>query len=290
MKFLNYFFDHFLNKKKIHYIDKEIELSDVVDRLTNEENISIDTEFLWRDTYFPKLSLIQMGSPREIFILDSLKIPLEKLNILTRIFKNKNILKVFHSCRGDIAALSTIEGLSFENIFDTQIAHSIISSEGGQISYKDLVRKLFLKSISKSMTTSDWSKRPLQSSQLDYAANDVKYLLEIKRYQFKKLKSLKLMDFAHAEMQKELNIAQSSFTHARYERFLKNNKNSSKVIKELFLWREDQALKKNVPPNKIFKEKYLKKLNDAVLSKKYKECEWIISDEEIRKNFFRNFK
>ena len=98
------------------------------------------------------------------------------------------------------------------------------------------------------------------------------------------------MDFAHAEMQKELNIAQSSFTHARYERFLKNNKNSSKVIKELFLWREDQALKKNVPPNKIFKEKYLKKLNDAVLSKKYKECEWIISDEEIRKNFFRNFK
>ena len=74
MKLLNYFFDHFLNKKKIHYIDKDIKLSYVVDRLTNEENISIDTEFLWRDTYFPKLSLIQMGSSREIRATAVLKV------------------------------------------------------------------------------------------------------------------------------------------------------------------------------------------------------------------------
>ena len=98
------------------------------------------------------------------------------------------------------------------------------------------------------------------------------------------------MDFAHAEMEKELNIAQSSFTHARYERFLKKNKNSSKVIKEIISLERRAGIKKERTPNKIFKEKYLKKLNDAVLSKKYKECEWIISDEEIRKNFFRNFK
>ena len=70
----------------------------------------------------------------------------------------------------------------------------LVNNSSIQIGYKDLVKKYLLISISKNETNSDWSKRPLKPNQMEYAANDVRYLIRIMQTQIIKLKKMKLLE------------------------------------------------------------------------------------------------
>ena len=98
--------------------------------------------------------------PEEILLIDCLSIT--DLYGLLEIFRNEKILKIFHSARGDISVLNTSVGATFKNIFDVQLAENILSSEKNAISYKNLVRRYFYKSISKEETNSDWNEDSLK--------------------------------------------------------------------------------------------------------------------------------
>ena len=99
----NYFLTH-----KVKIIDTNDKFKSSVQILNNQDSIGCDTEFVWRDTYHPILSLVQISTDQETFIIDPFKV--EDIKELNQIFKNKKIIKIFHSIRGDIAALKTIEG------------------------------------------------------------------------------------------------------------------------------------------------------------------------------------
>ena len=89
------------------------------------------------------------------------------LSELKRISESNEIKKIFHSLRSDISVLKTSLGVQVCNVFDTQIAESILDKNfSAQIGYKDLVNKYFLLSISKDETNSDWSNRPLKKIKL----------------------------------------------------------------------------------------------------------------------------
>ena len=106
-------------RKKIEYIDSQLVFENSVNILEKEREIAIDTEFIWRETYYPILSLIQISSPTHIFIFDILK--LEKSQRLRNIFANKDITKVFHSMRGDISILYHFYKENFVNVYDTRL-------------------------------------------------------------------------------------------------------------------------------------------------------------------------
>ena len=75
--------------------------------------------------------------------------------------KEKNVKKIFHSIRSDISVLKHCLNIQVNNVFDTQIAENIIEPDNiNQISYKALIKKYYLREISKKETNSDWSKRP----------------------------------------------------------------------------------------------------------------------------------
>ena len=114
----------------------------------------------------------------------------------------------------------------FANVFDTQIAESILDKNfSAQIGYKDLVNKYFLISISKDETNSDWSKRPLKKNQIEYAANDVRYLIRIMKSQTIKLKKMGLMEEFDNLCSKEKILAKKDFSISRLKRLKKKNKN-----------------------------------------------------------------
>ena len=92
------------NKKNIYLIDSDKELNFLIQSLKDEKIVGIDTEFDWRRTYFPKLSLLQIVVNRHIFLVDCLK-ELD-LSFLKNTLENDKLV-IFHSSRSDSTALST---------------------------------------------------------------------------------------------------------------------------------------------------------------------------------------
>ncbi len=286
MKIYNFLKDFFISKEVIYVCD-ESSLNSAMKDIELQNHIAIDTEFIWRNTYFPKLSLIQISTKKKIYILDCLAID---TSILEKIFLNKNVIKIFHSIRGDSSVIFNCLGIKMENVFDTQLAEDILNQNKGiQISYKKIVKKYFFKDISKSETNSNWEKRPLDVKQLNYAAEDVRYLHSIMKIQDKKLRRMKKIDLFHALCSKEKKLGEQDFSISRLKRLKKKNKNISAKEIEIFNWRESQAKKNNLPPSHIFEDRDLRKLKKILESNNLNECKWIIKKDSSRDEFMKYF-
>ncbi len=277
----------YLSPKEVVYINDASLLRSAIKDLEFYDQIAVDTEFIWRDTYFPKLSLIQIATDNRIYILDCLALD---VSVLEKVFSNKNILKIFHSLRGDSSVIFNCLGIKIEKTFDTQLAEDILDQNSGiQISYKKLVKKYLFKNISKSETNSDWEKRPLRKKQLDYAAEDVRYLHSIMDIQNKKIIRSNKQDLFYSLCEKENKLGREDFSISRLKRLKKKNRNISLKEIEIFIWREDQAKQHNVPPSHIFEDRYLKKLKQILQSNNLNESKWIIKKDSSRNEFVSSF-
>ena len=175
------------------------------------------------------------------------------------------------------------------NVFDTQIAENLIIGGENQISYKNMVQKYFYRNLSKTQTNSNWEKRPLSYEQISYAAEDVRYLLIIKNHQKRKLEKKSLLENFNEKCNFEKEMGETDLSVSRLRRLKRKNKNLSSKEEQIFIWREKQARITNIPPNKIFNEKDLKKLKIIVESKNFDECRWIIKSDNSREDFYENF-
>ena len=151
-------------------------LTEYCDKLINEPLLAIDTEFFRETTYYPHLGLIQIGSPNEIICVDPLAF--DALEQLRRLFFNPEIIKVFHSCSQDMEVLYLYFGDLPAPIFDTQIAAAMFGHQD-QIGYAKLVAQQYDVELDKSQTRTNWLKRPLSAKQIEYAGEDVLYLLPL---------------------------------------------------------------------------------------------------------------
>ena len=92
------------HKKKIFYITEDTDLHHVILDLRKEKFICVDTEFEWRRTYFPIISLIQIATKKKIYIVDCLKC--KNLSELENIFSDDKKLFIFHASRSDTTVIS----------------------------------------------------------------------------------------------------------------------------------------------------------------------------------------
>ncbi len=263
----------FLNSKKnIYLIETNDDIYFLKETLANENLIGIDTEFDWRNTYFPTLSLLQIVTKSEILLIDCLK--LKKLNFLKNIIEDKAKTIIFHSSRSDTTVLSTNLNIKITNVFDIQIAENIISG-GDMKNYGAIVKKYISKNLEQSQTNSNWLKRPFTDDQLAYAAEDVDFLIEIFKKQRNILKKLKKFDLA---VQKSMEEAEKGNKELYVSR-IKKLKKPSRIEKKIFLWREEFASKLNIPPSQVLKDRKLKNLAKEIELKKF--------DKESLKDFFK---
>ena len=286
MRLYNLILDFFASKKTFFIKDQE-SFQNILSDIESQKILGLDTEFIWRNTYYPKLSLIQISTLNKIYIIDCIKIDVSQVG---KILANKNILKIFHAVRGDTSVLYNCLGMKTNNIFDTQLAEEILTNnEGIQISYKKLVKKYCFKNISKSETNSDWDKRPLREKQLVYAAEDVRYLHTIMKIQYNKLKRFRSLEIFTMKCDHEKNLGEENFSESRLRRFRKKNKNISKIDIEVFSWRENQAKKLDVPPSHILEDRDLKKIKKILDKRNFEEFRWIIKKDSSRKDFIKYF-
>ncbi len=151
-------------------------LTEFCDKLINEPLLAIDTEFFRETTYYPHLGLIQIGSPNDIICVDPLAFDAREQ--LRRLFFNPDIIKVLHSCSQDMEVLFQYFGELPTPIFDTQIAAAMLGFQD-QIGYAKLVAQEYDVELDKSQTRTNWLKRPLSAKQIEYAGEDVLYLLPL---------------------------------------------------------------------------------------------------------------
>ncbi len=245
------------NKKKVYFIDSQEDVDFLIYFLRNEKLLGIDTEFDWRTTYFPVLSLLQIAVKNKIFLIDCLKC--KNLKKLKNILEDQDRLIVFHSSRSDTTVLYTNLNIKVKNAYDIQVAEKIIN--GGEIeNYASLVKKYFNFSLNKSQTNSNWLKRPLTSNQVKYAADDVNFLIEIYKKQIKVLQKKSLDKKVFEFSKKESSLGNQDLHITR----LKKLKNAPNLTKKIFIWREKYARVKDIPPSYVFKDNKLKDLTKEI--------------------------
>ena len=280
------FFRRNLKKNKSKFIVDNSEVLDILDEeLSRADIIGLDTEFDWRTTYFPKLSLIQIVANSKLFLIDCLKIDPSK--VLKKYLESKNYLKIFHSVRSDATVLSKCLNIHSLNVFDIQVADQILSQSNIR-SYGKIVKSFFGIELKKSETNSNWLKRPLTQNQIKYAFDDIDFLIEIYGYQKKKLTKIGILKQAFSKSEEEAVLGNSSLKKLR----LKRHKNSlSKKDKKIFLWREEVAERENVPPAYIFKDKYIKHLSKIGIEDEFakKKILKILGDSLTTENFMKRF-
>jgi len=270
------------NKKTIYLVESEEDKEFVKESLEEEKYIGIDTEFNWRNTYFPELSLLQISTSSKILLIDCLKC--KKLGFLNNILEDKAKTIIMHSSRSDTTVLNTNLKIKLNNCFDIQIAEKFIN--GGEIkNYGFIVAKYFGYELDKSETNSNWLKRPLTSKQLEYAADDVNFLIPTYKKQLKALKILKKEKEAITEFRKETLLGNQELHISR----LRKLKKASKEERDIFLWREKHASEKDLPPSYIFEDKFLKTITKKIKYKKEQPQEFLkfFKDSSAAKDFLK---
>ncbi|MEM8554476.1 MAG: ribonuclease D, partial [Pseudomonadota bacterium] len=125
--------------------------------------VTVDTEFLRERTYYSKLCLLQLAFPGDgdgdAVLVDPLS-PQMSLEPLYDLFRNANVVKVFHAARQDLEIFFHDGGLIPHPLFDTQVA-AMVCGFGEQVGYETLVKRVAKESLDKSSRFTDWSRRPL---------------------------------------------------------------------------------------------------------------------------------
>ena len=186
----------------MQYIDTQSDLDKLSISLQKETKISFDCEFIRETTFVPILCLIQIATTDKIYVIDPLNL---KLDSLLKILDNPKILKIMHSCSQDIDVFFKNYNLIPYPIFDTQIAAGFLGL-GESISYAKLVKQVIKIKINKDSKLTNWLLRPLEQTQLDYAATDVKYLLNIHKKLSETLLQKNRIDWLEEEFTQLYNI------------------------------------------------------------------------------------
>ena len=157
--------------------------NDITDDLYNIYKVSsylaVDTEAMGLIHGRDRLCLIQICN--EINVTSCIKIEINntKSPNIKKLFEDKNIMKIFHYARFDVAALQCNLEINTSNIFCTKIASKLARTYTNKHGLKDLIHELVGIELDKSSQSSDWgSSQDLSNKQIDYAANDVRYLID----------------------------------------------------------------------------------------------------------------
>ncbi len=153
-------------------------LAERIDGWQHKPWLALDTEFLREDTYHPILCLVQIGDGESDVCIDTLALSGEALAPLWELLSAPEQIKVFHAASQDLEIFVRLSGAAVMPLFDTQIAAALLG-HGDQLGYAGLVEKMLGLKLDKSLTRTNWSRRPLSEPELAYAAADVRHLAEI---------------------------------------------------------------------------------------------------------------
>ena len=248
---------------KIHpLITRSEDLLPLVERLSKHPFVAVDTEFMRENTYWPDLCLIQIASPDEAAAIDP-KADLDMTPLLDLMVENTDVVKVFHAGGQDLEIIYNLTGKTPLPLFDTQIA-AMALGHGEQVGYSNLIESMLGHNIDKGARFTDWSRRPLDKRQIDYAIADVTHLATVFPKLLARLKKTGRGGWLDEEMERLANPLSFAFEPEDAWKRLKLPSRNPAVLgrlKALAGWREIEARTKNIPRGRIVKDDTLGELS-----------------------------
>jgi ribonuclease D len=249
---------------KIHpLISDTAALTALIDRLSQSPFVAVDTEFMRENTYWPELCLIQIADEQEAAAIDPLADGLDLKPLLDLLVDNRDVLKVFHAGGQDLEIVHNLTSKVPIPLFDTQIA-AMALGYGEQVGYSSLIESMLGHSLDKGARFTDWSRRPLDKRQIDYAIADVTHLSTIFPKMVDKLRKNGRGGWLDEEMERLADPSSFAFPPEDAWKRLKAPSRNPAVLgrlKTLAGWRETEARNKNLPRGRIVKDETLGELS-----------------------------
>ena len=152
--------------------------NDLPDDLKLGNVLAVDGEFMGLNVRRDPLCLIQISTGNS----DAHIVQFDRKNYnapnLIKILNDKNVTKIFHYGRADMAHIKYYLKTETNNILDTKIASKLARSYSDSHSLKTLIKEFINIDVSKQFQSSDFGG-DLSPAQLKYCANDVIYLHKI---------------------------------------------------------------------------------------------------------------
>jgi len=214
-------------------------------QLEQQSLIAVDTEFTRVRTYFSTLELIQIAAESVEFCVDAAQC--KDLSALQGLMQLPARTIIFHSASQDLDVLKRVN-LIPARIFDTQIAAVLCGYE--RISYQAMVDQVLGVSLAKELTRSKWDKRPFSPQQIEYAMDDVRYLIPLYDRLMEMLEQKNRLKWIEEECTRLLKqFVESNHSNVWKHFHAAGNLPIPKqhIAKKLLIWREQRARKRNLP-------------------------------------------
>lgn len=247
---------------KYEYVSDQARFAGLCEAWSELPAIGLDTEFIRTRTFYAKVGLLQLAAESGCFLVDPLSIsdwkPFRRLLSETQV--------IIHAAGEDLGLLYRLLGSAPANLFDTQLAAAFLGA-GFSLSYRDLVSRFCDVELRKSETRSNWLQRPLSPSQLQYAADDVRFLPELRNKLDADLRRKNAQDWFAEDCRRLRDGAEhdenprawlSSYLQIKDHNSLDDR--SLCLLRQLSHWREREIRSRDLPRNWLVEDKDLSEL------------------------------
>jgi len=246
-------------------VQRQSELPRLVNELSRQPVIAVDTESNSLHAYRERVCLIQFSIPGNDYLVDPLAIT--DLTPLSSVFDSSGITKVLYGAEYDVISLKRDFGFQIANLFDVRMA---IRTLGGEdTSLQKLLEKEFGVHLKKRYQRADWGKRPLTPALLSYASLDTHYLLPLHQRLGPTLREAGRWDemteaCAYVAMLKppSNSFDPQGFWQIHHARKL--GPRQAAVLRELWSFRDGVARRRDVPLFKVLDDKILLSIAQAI--------------------------
>jgi ribonuclease D len=235
-------------------ITSDQDLQKYCHRLVDAPAIAFDTEFVSEHTYRPELCLIQVAAAGNLAVIDPQNI--RDIRPFWQTLVEHQGIKIVHAGREEVLFCQDATGNQPQRVFDVQIAAGLVGFEY-PAGYGSLMFKLLGQKLNKGETRTDWRRRPLSTSQIEYALDDVRYLEAMTDKLRRRLERLGRLPWLETEMtawQREISATRTEERWWKVSGTSGLSRRSLAVVRELWRWREREAQKRDCPTRRVLRD------------------------------------
>ena len=239
---------------KYETIKSPAALADLCRRLKSAERIGFDTEFVSEDTFRPELCLIQVATSDLLAVIDPKAVD-DVTPFWETLVQGKQVT-VVHAAREEVNfSLQAVNAVP-ANLFDTQLAAALCSNEY-PAAYASVVTRFLGHRPAKGEQRTDWRRRPLTDEQIDYALEDVRYLLALHETMEREISRLGRTSWLNEETSAFLTEVDAARSRNRWRKVSGIGSLAPRqlaIVRELWHWRQCEAEQRNLPPRRILRD------------------------------------